>query len=543
MLCGQQDNMMLVGGSRSGKTFTLCKAVASRAIRTMDHDFSRQAILRLHLKDIAESIGMDTWPKMMRLRYPDIGYQHFNKNQGGYIRLRVKTRPKIDWPEIWLLGLDDKERVDKVLGKEFCTLYYNECSQISYSAVTTSQSRLALKVHGLNNRVYYDLNPTGTGHFTYSLFIQGRKPGGMESLAHPENFVYMYMNPLDNAANVADGYIERLMEMPEQQRKRFFEGHYVAALPGALWTLEGIEIHRLRPDDPLLPQFVRIVVAVDPSGASGETDEKADEIGITVMGIAANGHVYLLEDLTGLYSPEGWGKVVAEAYFRWQADRVVAEQNFGGDMVRAIIQGVRINGEAVGQNVPVRMVNASRGKSVRAEPISAMQERGMMHHVGTFPMLEQELTNFTTAGYKGAKSPNRADAYVWGATELFGRNLSYGLTEFLANETAKINKEREERMQKAAKNLNVSVAPAVNAQPGTPDIDPAAGEVAKLDAVPEDGKQPTQGCPKCGALCIAAVPSGGKRCSMCGNQWGKDPLEIATNNRANLFKHSSGRAV
>ena len=130
MLCGQQDNMMLVGGSRSGKTFTLCKAVASRAIRTMDHDFSRQAILRLHLKDIAESIGMDTWPKMMRLRYPDIGYQHFNKNQGGYIRLRVKTRPKIDWPEIWLLGLDDKERVDKVLGKEFCTLYYNECSQI-----------------------------------------------------------------------------------------------------------------------------------------------------------------------------------------------------------------------------------------------------------------------------------------------------------------------------------------------------------------------------------------------------------------------------
>ena len=450
-----------------------------------------------------------------------------------------------------------------MLGKEFCTLYFNECSQIPYYAVTVAQTRLAQKVEFtdayrqtrmLTNRAYYDLNPVGTGHWSYRLFIEHRNPDGSGLLPDPEDYVYLYVNPTDNAENVDPAYIKSLMALPEKQRIRFFTGKYVAQLDGALWTQAGINEQRYEPGfaseaelrafgDPKIPAFQRIVVAVDPSGASGEFDIRKDEIGIVVMAIGSDGHVYLLEDLTGLYSPEGWGRMAAMAYFRWNADRIVAEQNFGGDMVRAVIQGVRIDDQPVGHNVPVKLVNASRGKSVRAEPVSAMYERGLVHHVGQFPLLEDEMCNFTNTGYQGPGSPNRADALVWGATELFGRNLSYGLTEYLTNETAKINKDREERMQKAAKNLNVSVAPAVNAQPGTPDIDPAAGEVAKLDAVPEDGKQPTQGCPKCGALCIAAVPSGGKRCSMCGSQWGKDPLEIATNNRANLFKHSSGRAV
>ena len=131
--------------------------------------------------------------------------------------------------------------------------------------------------------------------------------------------------------------------------------------------------------------------------------------------------------------------------------------------------------------------------------------------------------------------------YVWGATELFGRNLSYGLTEFLANETAKINKERRSAC-KAAKNLNVSVAPAVNA---TRHARHRSGgrRSSKARRCTRGRKAADSGLSKCGALCIAAVPSGGKRCSMCGNQWGKDPRELATNNRANLFKHASGRAV
>lgn len=526
MLVGKEENMLLVGGSRSGKTFTFCKAIAARALNTMERSFSRHAILRRHLKDVSESVGMDTWPKMMRLRYPGVSWRHHNKNQGGIITICNKLRPKEDWPEIWLLGLDDKDRVDKVLGKEFATLFFNECSEISYSSIVTAESRLAQKVPGLINRVYYDLNPVGTGHFTYALFVDGKKPNGSEALADPSNYVYLYLNPLDNEVNVAAGYIQRLMRMPDQQRKRFFEGRYVAALPGALWTIEGIEVCRLRGlDDPLLPEMRRIVVAVDPSGAKSEDDTSADEIGIVAAGLGVDDHVYLLEDLTGLYSPEGWARVVVDAYFRWKADRVVAEKNYGGDMVRAVIQGARDEQDRpIGKNVPYRDVDATRGKVVRAEPISAMQERGMVHHVGHFPLLERELTNFTAAGYKGSRSPNRADAFVWAATELFGRNLAMGLVDFIKGEQQRIDAEMEAKMKAAAANL----APTK--------LDTDTAQIAKVDTVPNGQKAATVTCPGCGGSCIGKVASGGMRCGSCGTQFGAPERGFKPMNRSSLIK-------
>ena len=174
---------------------------------------------------------------------------------------------------MWLLGLDDKERVEKVLGKEFCTLYYNECSQIPYCAVTTSRVALGFgRCNGmLNNRVYYDLNPVGTGHFTYSLFIEGRKPGGIGVAAHPEDYVYLYVEPVWTTPTTwRTATSSRLMEMPEQQRKPVLQGHYVARCDGALWTLEGIE-HTAGCGRTIrfCRSLLRIVVAVDPSGASG----------------------------------------------------------------------------------------------------------------------------------------------------------------------------------------------------------------------------------------------------------------------------------
>jgi phage terminase large subunit-like protein len=106
---------------------------------------------------------------------------------------------------------------------------------------------------------------------------------------------------------------------------------------------------RLQPGVPLVPSFQRVVVAVDPSGCSGENDLRADEIGIVVAALGSDGHVYVLQDLSGLYSPEAWGRAAVVAYGAWNADRIVAEKNFGGDMVRAVIQGVRIDDKAVGR--------------------------------------------------------------------------------------------------------------------------------------------------------------------------------------------------
>jgi phage terminase large subunit-like protein len=161
-----------------------------------------------------------------------------------------------------------------------------------------------------------------------------------------------------------------------------------------------------------LPEFVRVVVAVDPSGSSDEDNRDNDAIGIVVTALGTDGIGYLLEDLTLKAGPATWGKIVVDAYERHEADMIVAEINYGGAMVREVIRSVK-------PNVAYKEVRASRGKVARADPISALVERGQFRLVGYFPELEEELGGFTTMGYVGGSSPNRADAMIWGASELF----------------------------------------------------------------------------------------------------------------------------
>jgi predicted phage terminase large subunit-like protein len=161
-----------------------------------------------------------------------------------------------------------------------------------------------------------------------------------------------------------------------------------------------------------LPDLQRIVIGVDPSG-SGDTDNAAnDEIGILVCGLGTDGNGYVLEDLTLKAGPKTWGNVATTAFDRHDADLIVAETNFGGEMVAHVIQTAR-------PRTPFRKVTASRGKAVRAEPIAALTEQGKIRFAGNFPELEEELCAFSTAGYLGEKSPNRADAMVWAFSELF----------------------------------------------------------------------------------------------------------------------------
>ncbi len=167
-----------------------------------------------------------------------------------------------------------------------------------------------------------------------------------------------------------------------------------------------------RPEDSALK---RVVVAVDASGASSREDLAADEIGIVVAALGQDGHGYVLADRSCRESPAIWGKVVANAATEFGADCVVAEKNFGGEMVRFVIK-------TADKNLGVRMVNASRGKVVRAEPVSALygneNQKPRVHHVERFAMLEEQMNSFTTGGYIGEDSPDRADALVWALTEL-----------------------------------------------------------------------------------------------------------------------------
>jgi phage terminase large subunit-like protein len=136
-----------------------------------------------------------------------------------------------------------------------------------------------------------------------------------------------------------------------------------------------------------------------------------------VVGLGTDGNAYVLEDATVKAGPATWAGIVGSAYDRHSADIVVAEGNFGGAMVERVIQTARR--EANQRKLPYKQVTASRGKVVRAEPFSSLYEAGKIRHVGYFRPLEDELTGFSTLGYTGQGSPNRADALIWGLTELF----------------------------------------------------------------------------------------------------------------------------
>lgn len=407
VLAGDATHCMLFGGSRSGKTFLLVRNLVMRALKA---PASRHAILRFRFNAVKSSVVMDTFPKVISLAFPGVKYE----------------LSKTDWvarfengSEVWFAGLDDKERAEKILGMEFATIYLNESSQIPQSsrdiAVTRLAQQVAQKIDGtkvtwLKPRLYYDCNPPSKTHWTYRLFVEKRDPDTKLPLKKPEDYVCFKINPLDNAENVSAGYLDTLSSLSARLRKRFLEGEFTDATPNALFTDEIIDTWRIL--DGVLPPFVRVVVGVDPSGADDAADCEGDAIGICVGAIGTDGNAYLLEDCTVKAGPATWGRIATDAYDRHQADVIVGEQNYGGAMVRQTIQTAR-------PRTPYKSVTAARGKHIRAEPFSALYEQGKIRHVGDFHDLEDELTAFSTIGYTGSKSPNRADAWIWVLAELF----------------------------------------------------------------------------------------------------------------------------
>ena len=172
----------------------------------------------------------------------------------------------------------------------------------------------------------------------------------------------------------------------------------------AKWTYEMIERNRANAH----PDLSRVVVAIDPAVSS---NEDSDETGIIAAGRDAQDppHFYVLEDASGIYTPNQWAKAAIKVYLGRQADRMVAEVNNGGELVEANIRNEN-------PDVSYTAVHASRGKVVRAEPISALYEQGRVHHVGAFPGLEDQMTEYDPL--TSTKSPDRMDALVWALTEL-----------------------------------------------------------------------------------------------------------------------------
>ena len=211
----------------------------------------------------------------------------------------------------------------------------------------------------------------------------------------------------DNAANLAPAALEQLKLKYEGTRlgRQELYAEVLGDLPGALWSLSSLDAYRLNEQ----PELKRILVAVDPAATN---NENSDEHGIIVVGATEDRRGILLEDASLQGSPLDWARRAVSLYRSYNADGIVIEVNQGGDMVAHTLR-------TIDENVNIIEVRASRGKHVRAEPIAALYEQGRIAHVGSFPELENQMTQMTTHGYEGDGSPDRVDAMVWAFTELF----------------------------------------------------------------------------------------------------------------------------
>lgn len=222
-------NVMLYGGSRSGKTFLLCYAVFVRAIK----EKSRHVILRQNFNHVKRSIWLDTLPKVIDLAFPKLS-PHPNKSDFFY--------KLANGSEIWIGGMDDQKSVEKILGNEYSTIYFNECSQLDFSSIQIAKTRLAEK-NNLIKKCFYDENPPTKSHWSYWLFEKGIDPIDEVPLSDPENYASLLMNPIDNLQNIDSEYVAMLEKMPEKEKNRFLLGLYNDETGGQVYYSFKRDVH------------------------------------------------------------------------------------------------------------------------------------------------------------------------------------------------------------------------------------------------------------------------------------------------------------
>ena len=235
------------------------------------------------------------------------------------------------------------------------------------------------------------------------------KPNDLtRSLLKRTNTAVTRGSTFDNAANLAPAALQQLKEKYDGTRlgRQELYAEVLDDLEGALWNYKMFETHRANPSEE--PQYTRTVISIDPAVTS---HDESDETGIIVASLGEDGRFYVRQDASMRGSPDEWARKAVSLYHTFEADRIIAEVNNGGDLVEKVVRTVE-------RNVPYTAVRASRGKLVRAEPIAALYEQGKVRHVGAFNELEEQMASYTPMS---KKSPDRLDALVWALTELNSR--------------------------------------------------------------------------------------------------------------------------
>lgn len=304
-------------------------------------------------------------------------------------------RPKLIWPNGVIASLYDAREPDQLRGPQHDFILFDELAKYRYAEAVFDQAMFGLRL-GEHPRWLATTTP--------------RPIALIKRLVRTAGVVTTRGKSSDNLANLAQVYRTNVIDRLRGTRlgRQELDAEILEDVPGALWSRRSLDESRVDRAPPLS----RLVVGVDPAVTGGEN---ADETGIIVAGMSNDKQGYILEDWSARGTPDQWARKAVAAFRKHGADHIIAESNQGGEMVRMVLQSIE-------PNIPVRLVHASRGKYVRAEPISALYEQGRVHHVGTFPALEDQMIAFTpeTAGDRSRGiSPDRVDALVWALTELF----------------------------------------------------------------------------------------------------------------------------
>lgn len=294
---------------------------------------------------------------------------------------------RVTWPSGAIAHVLSADEPDSIRGHQFDGAWCDEFAKWSEPQDALDMILMALRL-GEDPRMVITTTP--------------RNIAAVRDLVANEDVKLETMSTRDNAVNLAKSYMRQMERRYRGTRlgRQEIDGDLIEDNENALWQRDWIERTRLREAPPL----ERIAVAIDPpAGLHG------DECGIVVAGIDAQGQGYVLADRSrGKLTPSQWASHAIDAFEEFKADRIVAESNQGGEMIRTIL--LRALATA-----PVKLVHASRDKKTRAAPIAALYERGLVHHIGAMPELEDQMCQFDGTG----KSPDRMDALVWALTELF----------------------------------------------------------------------------------------------------------------------------
>ena len=300
------------------------------------------------------------------------------------------TKRRLTWKNGAVALAFSSHEPDHLRGVQFDTVWVDELATYEYARETWETMRFALRLSD-DPRCLVTTTP---------------KPMAIiKEIIKEEGTVLTTGSSYDNQANLTPQFFDQILSRYENTRigRQEIHAELLDEAEGSLWKRDWIENTRVGE----CPNLLRIVVAIDPAVTK---NKESDETGIVVAGIDDKNELYILDDSSGRYTPQQWGGEAIALYKRWMADRIVAETNNGGMMVESVLR-------QIDESIPYKSVHATKGKRVRAEPVSALYEQGRVHHVGRHNDLEDQLCNWDPMSND---SPDRLDALVWACTELIG---------------------------------------------------------------------------------------------------------------------------